>query len=100
MAFAFLTFSVFHENERFSTLQVAIIDLLAISTGDEVTNTLRYTAKQYGVLGYVIVYSYSALFFLLIQKMFVFLITSHYIKQVRKQDAVIAYETKMGIDRK
>lgn len=83
--FAYAGTSIFHDSNYFNSLRKMIILLSAISAGDETTHSMIYAHKYDPFWGLTFFISYNICFFIILQKVFVWVITSTFMKEFKKQ---------------
>lgn len=81
--FVFTGFSLFHDNPEMDSASKLVMSLVSMISGDETWKTLKRTALVFGFKGYLFSYAFSFGFFILINKVVVFLFTSTFMKELK-----------------
>lgn len=84
--FAYCGTSIFHNSDYFGSLRKMIILLASISTGDETTHSLINANTYDHFIGMTFFICYNICFFIILQKVFVWVITSTFMKEYRRQE--------------
>jgi hypothetical protein len=74
LGFLFSSFCIFHEQDRFSTLNNSNIALSALLAGDEIQDFIN-TLMNYGAFGTIYAMAFCILFLVCIHNVFIFIIT-------------------------
>jgi hypothetical protein len=83
LGFVFTGFSMFNDNPEMDSPSKIIMSLVSMIGGDETINTMRRTALIFGFKGYVFTYAFSFVFYIMINKVVVFLFTSTFMKELK-----------------
>lgn len=85
--FAYSGTSLFQSSDYFNSLKKMIILLNGISAGDEVNHSFVKATKINNFWGLTFFMCYNITFFIIIQKVFIWVITSTFMKEFRGQEA-------------
>lgn len=84
--FVYFGYSLFQQSSYFESIQAIVILLASISTGDEVINGFIRAMNENYFWGFFFVLLYSATFYLIVQNVFVFVITSTFMKVFKQKE--------------
>lgn len=84
--FVYFGYSLFQKSSYFESIQAIVILLASISTGDEVINGFIRATNEHHFWGFFFILLYSATFYIIIQNVFVFVITSNFMKVYKKKE--------------
>jgi hypothetical protein len=87
LGFVYTGFSFFHEQEGLDSTAKVMMSLVSLMSGDETLNTMKRTALVFGLKGYIFTYAFSFVFFIMINKVVIFLMTSTFMKQLKESKA-------------